>query len=142
MKKFVLLAAFLLTGCASTGEFNNTEVLVQRDYIVRTAPDALKTLPPLPPTLANPEFASNTQVAEWINNTEEYVSNLEAMLQTLVNFYEKPVTSSEAGAMRVVTPLAPATPNAARVIQPQTTAPKTPPSSETYTDPTQRLRAQ
>lgn len=142
--KYLILVAALLTGCATNDGFNNTEVIVQKDYIVRTAPDALKTLPPLPPAIPNPAAASNNQVAAWINNTEEYVSNLEAMIQTLVNFYEKPVTTNEAKDMRVVTPLSSATPTPARVIQPQTTAPSTqaPEVPEVYTDPIQRLRTQ
>jgi hypothetical protein len=150
MKMIIVLAAIAgLAGCSTTGTgFNNTEVVVQREYVVRTAPDALKTLPPLPPALANPKTASNTQIGTWINNTEEYVANLEAMVQTLVNFYEKPVTSGEvtaAGGMRAVTPLATPTPTAARVIQPQTTAAPIPTpaaSAPRYSDPIQRLRAQ
>lgn len=122
MKSILILVAALLTGCASTGTgFNNTEVVVANQYVVRTAPDALKTLPPLPPAIANPSMATNTQVATFINNTEQYVADLEAMIQTLVNFYEKPVTTTEAGTLQPVTPRSPATPNGARVIQPQTT---------------------
>lgn len=141
MKSLLLVAVLVLTGCASTG-FTNTAVVVQKDYIVRTAPDTLKTLPPLPPTIANPKSATNNQIAKWINDTEEYVANLEAMVQTLVNFYEKPITTSEAGAMRVVTPNAVATPNASRVIQPQTTAASARAAAPTYSDPIQRLRSQ
>ena len=141
MKALIVISALALAGCA-TSPFKSTEVLVQKDYIVRTAPDALKTLPPLPPALANPKVATNNQIAVFINNTEEYVANLEAMIQTLVNFYEKPVTTSESGQMRVVTPNAPATPDASRVIRPQTAA--TPASAPTsrFTSPIERLRSQ
>ena len=59
MKYLIILAATVLTGCAATNPFNNTEVLVQKEYVVRTAPDTLKTLPPLPPTLASPRGATN-----------------------------------------------------------------------------------
>lgn len=120
MKTLILAAAVFLTGCAFNDPFVRKEILVKSDYIVRTAPDTLKTLPPLPPALANPKTATNTQIAGWINNTEEYTANLEAMIQTLVNFYEKPVTETEAKDMRVVTPLATPTPTN-RVIKPQTT---------------------
>lgn len=122
----VLMAVFALAGCASRGGFTNTEVVVQKEYVVRTAPDALKTLPPLPPELPNPRSATNSQIATFINNTEEYVANLEAMIQTLVNFYEKPVTQAETGGLKAVTPLASPTPTPTRVIKPQTT--QTPPS--------------
>jgi hypothetical protein len=123
MKFIYLAAAVFLTGCASNPlDFNNTEVLVQTQYVVRTAPDQMKTLPPLPPKLANPRAASDTQVATWINNTEGYTTDLESMIQTLVNYYEKPVTSGEAGDMQTVTPRVPAQPTPGRVIQPQTTA--------------------
>lgn len=120
--KFILIlaSALVFTGCATTG--NDTQVVVANQYVVRTAPDTMKTLPPLPPKLANPKTATNTEVATFINNTEGYAANLESMIQTLVNFYEKPVTTDEAGILQPVTPLSPATPNASRVIQPQTTA--------------------
>lgn len=120
---YILAAAVALTGCASNPlDFNNTEVVVANQYVVRTAPDQLKTLPPLPPKIANPATATNTQIATWINNTEQYVTDLEAMIQTLVNFYEKPVTAGEAGTLQPVTPRTQAQPTTGRVIQPQTTA--------------------
>jgi hypothetical protein len=120
--KFILLSlALLMTGCAARGDFNNPQIVVRSQYVIRTAPDALKTLPPLPPTI-NTTNPTNNQVATWINNTEEYVANLEGMIQTLVNFYESPVSAAEAGDMATVTPRATATPNSARVIQPQTTS--------------------
>lgn len=118
-KLFILAAVLALGGCATTP---GTTVLTDQQYVVRTAPDTLKTLPPLPPTLANPKTATNSQVAQFINDTEQYTANLEAMIQTLVNFYEKPVTTTEAGSLQPVTPLSTATPTAKRVIQPQTTA--------------------
>lgn len=122
MRAALFILALALTGCASNGGFTNTEVVVAQAYVIRTAPDTLKTLPPLPPTLANPRTATNAQVATWINNTEAYVASLEAMIQSLVNFYEAPVTTTEAGRMTAVTPRTSATPTPGRVIQPQTTA--------------------
>lgn len=134
MKLILIFAAVFLTGCATTDGFNNTEVVVANQYVVRTAPDTMKTLPPLPPQIQNPDTATNTEVATFINNTEEYAANLEAMIQTLVNFYEKPVTTAEAGTMQTVTPRSAATPTPGRVIQPQTTANST-------TAPVQRERS-
>jgi len=117
---YILAAVLALAGCQTTPQ---TTVLTDQQYVVRTAPDTLKTLPPLPPTLKNPQTATGTQVAQFISNTEEYVANLEAMVQTLVNFYEKPVTAGEAGNLQPVTPLATPTPTPGRVIKPQTVAP-------------------
>lgn len=151
MKSLLLVAVLVLTGCASTG-FTNTAVVVQKDYIVRTAPDTLKTLPPLPPTIANPKSATNNQIAKWINDTEEYVANLEAMVSTLVDFYEKPVTATEAGTMRAVTPATDST--GRRILQPQagtkgattqsTTAavPEVAPPTSRFSTPVQRLRGE
>ena len=119
----IMVVAASLAGCGTTG-FNNTEVVVQKQYVVRKAPDQLKTLPPLPPKVANPKTSTNTQAASFMNNTEQYTTDLESMIQTLVNYYEKPVTSAEVGTMQVVTPRDPAQPSSTRVIQPQTTATK------------------
>lgn len=86
--KYLLI--LLLVGCASNPlKFNNTEVVVQKEFIVRTAPDSMKTLPPLPATLPKP--ASNAQVATWVNNTERYVADVEEKVKALINYYEKPV---------------------------------------------------
>jgi hypothetical protein len=142
MKLILILAAAVLTGCASSGTgFTNTEVVTARSYVVRTAPDQLKTLPPLPPKIANTKALTETQVATFINNTEQYVSDLEAMVQTLVNFYEKPVTSAEAGSLQPVTPRDTAQPTPSRVIRPQITAAgaATPAATQTTT-PTLRQR--
>lgn len=122
MKFYALLSAVILTGCATTGKFDNTEVVVAKQYVVRTATDTMKTLPPLPTKLVVTPKTTNIEVATFINNTEQYVADVESMVQTLVNFYEKPVTTKEAGVLEVVTPRSPVTPTAARVIQPQTTA--------------------
>lgn len=138
--KFILIlaSALVLTGCATTG--NDTQVVVANQYVVRTAPDTMKTLPPLPPMLANPDKATNTEIATFMNNTEKYVANLESVIQTLVNFYEKPVTTAEAGTLQPVTPLSPATPNASRVIQPQTTA-ETSPTQSRFTTALAKAKA-
>ena len=143
--KFILIlaAALAMTGCASMGNgFNNTQVIAANQYVVRTAPDTLKTLPPLPPAIANPKTATNTQVATFINNTEQYVADLESMVQTLVNFYEKPVTTTEAGTLQPVTPRSAATPTSSRVIQPQTTtANAVGPVTSAFSSAMQRARA-
>jgi hypothetical protein len=138
--KFILTLASVLafTGCATTG--TDTQVVVANQYVVRTAPDTMKTLPPLPPMLANPGEASNSEIATFMNNTEKYVANLESMIQTLVNFYEKPVTTAEAGTLQPVTPLSPATPNASRVIQPQTTV-GTPPTQSRFSTALAKAKA-
>ena len=128
-----------LAACGGNG-FNNTQVVVQKEYVIRTAPDVMKTLPPLPVAIANPKSATNNQIAVWINNTEDYTANLEAMIQTLVNFYEKPVNTNEAKGMQVVTPLSSPTPASGRLIQPQVEQPVTAASSARGISPLQRLR--
>jgi len=141
MKFYILAAAVIMTGCASTGTgFNNTEVVVSKQYVVRTAPDTLKTLPPLPTRLVVTPKTTNIEVATFINNTEQYVTDLESMVQTLVNFYEKPVTTDEAGTMQPVAPRSTATPTASRVIQPQTTTANASTTSTTAATPTLRQR--
>jgi hypothetical protein len=123
MKYLILAVAAILSGCASNPlDFNNSEVVIANRYVVRTAPDQLKTLPPLPPKLVNPDTATNNEIATFMNNTEGYASDLESMIQTLVNFYEKPVTTTEVGDMQPVTPRSPAVITPGRVIQPQTTS--------------------
>lgn len=90
---YALIVAAALTGCGTTAP--QKEVVVQTEYIVRKAPDTMKTLPPLPTAVSDPKTASNTDAATFMNATEEYVRNLESMIKVLVDFYEKPVTDEE-----------------------------------------------
>lgn len=139
MKNILYILPLILTACGTTGTgFTNTEVLTQSRYIVRTAPDVLRTLPPLPTPLANPRTATNAQIASWINRTETYVANLEAQIRILVTFYEAPVTTAEAGNLVPVTPVQPA-PNP-RVVTPQSSfvSPTAQPNTG-FTTPSQRL---
>lgn len=89
MNKLVLLICVALSACASTG-FKDKEVVVQKEYIVRTAPTTLKTLPLLPDAI-DVTKADQITLANWLNKNEDYIAKLEAMIGTLVNFYEKPV---------------------------------------------------
>jgi hypothetical protein len=103
-----------LAGCASTtSPFNSVEVLSQTRYVTRAAPDILRQLPPLPPRLPNPRAATNSQVATFISDTEEYAAQLEAQIRLLVRLYEAPLgANGTAGANGAAAP-APATPASA-----------------------------
>lgn len=93
MKKLILIAALILTGCASNEPLK--EIVIKNNYIVRTAPQTLKTLPNYP-ELLNVETATQTDLAKWINNTQGYIYELESMISVLINFYEKPVVETTA----------------------------------------------
>lgn len=91
MKKLIFIIALALTGCASTG-FKNKEILVQKEYIVRTAPNDLKALPPYPNTI-DPMKANQLELAQWLLENEKYMYSLEGKIKGLIEFYEKPVKS-------------------------------------------------
>lgn len=87
ISSIVILCLISLTGCATQKQ---TEVLVKTQYIVRTAPTQLKTLPAYPAPI-NVETADQVALAKWINSTDGYIYDLESMITNLINFYEKPV---------------------------------------------------
>lgn len=84
------LAIALLMGCAQQPK---TEVVVRNEYIVRTAPDQLKKLPSYPEPI-DVATADQVALARWINRTEGYLNELEAMIVNLISFYEAPVTKN------------------------------------------------
>lgn len=81
MKYLFLLLA--LSGCATQVQ---PTVLAQQNYIVRSAPASLKTLPALPAAI--PAKPTNLQVARWISENEKYIQELEARFRALISFYE------------------------------------------------------
>lgn len=81
MKYLILLLA--LSGCATQVQ---PTVLTQQNYIVRSAPASLKTLPALPAAI--PAKPTNLQVARWISENEKYIQELEARFRALISFYE------------------------------------------------------
>lgn len=89
MKKFILCAALVLAGCAT----QQKEVLVQHDYVVRTAPSELKKIPPYPAGI-DVQKANQLELAQWLANNEQYIYSLEAKIKLLIEFYEKPVDST------------------------------------------------
>lgn len=105
---FILIG--LLSGCGVAPQ-------IKTEYVVRTAGEDLKTLPILP-TKIDSQFATDAQVATFMSNTEKYAVDLESMIQTLINFYEAPVTAEEVKTLQPVTPRVQPTPGT-RTIQPQ-----------------------
>jgi hypothetical protein len=94
MKKVLLcVLVSMLVGCATT-ERVNTEVVVQKEYVVRTATQALKEMPPYPATI-NPKTATQTDLALWMLENEKFILALQAKIDELVKFYEKPVTAEQ-----------------------------------------------
>lgn len=91
MKKVLLaiLISLTLGGCA-TDKFVRKEVVVEYKYIVRSASQAQKEKPKYPDTLdvAN---ADQLSLATWIKQSEERQLRLEAIIDELIEFYEKPV---------------------------------------------------
>lgn len=118
-----LAVALALVGCANTNGFVTKEVVVQYQYVTRTATDQQKRIPPYPATI-NPTTASQLELAEWIKQSEERQWQLETIITELVRFYEKPFTQSEVNALPV--PTVGATPAAAPAPQPASApAPRT-----------------
>lgn len=91
--KFLLvpLIVLLLSGCETLVK---RETVVETRYIVRTAVEDQKRLPPYPPPI-DVKTASQLELAQWITASEERQWRLEAIIAELIKFYEKPVTKEE-----------------------------------------------
>lgn len=82
-----VLAALLLSGCFGTTP--QKEVVVRYEYIVRKASPELKQLPPQPKDI-NPATANQLDLADWIVANEARSLRLEAIIDSLIKFYEAP----------------------------------------------------
>lgn len=91
-----------LVGCASN-PFVRTEVVIQKEYVVRKATDQQKMLPPYPQPI---DIATATQsmLAQWIVDTEGRQYELESIINRLVQFYEAPVGAPAAAASAASAP--------------------------------------
>jgi hypothetical protein len=81
----ILFATIFLSGCWST----SPKIIVEKEYIVRIAPQNLKTLPEYPAKLDT--NANQIDLANWILLSEERQWQLENMISELIKFYEAPV---------------------------------------------------
>lgn len=94
MKYLILVLALFLTACGSMPQKPEPQVVVKKEYVVRTADNVLKVIPPVGPKI-DPDKASQADLAKWIAETEEHRLKLEARIKTLIEFYEKPVEEKD-----------------------------------------------
>lgn len=87
----VLLLALFVSGCGTVKH----EVVTKNIYIVRTAIDDQKRLPPYP-TNIDIETATQVDLAEWIAASEKRQWDLESIIAELIKFYEQPAGESAA----------------------------------------------
>jgi hypothetical protein len=93
MKLLTTLAlALLLTGCFET--VPKKEIVIEYEYIVRRASPELKMLPPQPQDI-DPTKANQLDLADWIVANEARMLRLEAIIESLIKFYEAPVKLEE-----------------------------------------------
>ncbi len=93
MKLLTTLAlALLLTGCFET--VPKKEIVIEYEYIVRRASPELKMLPPQPQAI-DPTKANQLDLADWIVANEARMLRLEAIIESLIKFYEAPVNPEE-----------------------------------------------
>lgn len=90
----LILCAAVLSGCASNTGYVNKQVVVQYQYVTRTATDQQKAIPPYPAAI-DVATASQLELAEWIKQSEARQWSLESIVKELVAFYEKPFTQTE-----------------------------------------------
>lgn len=98
MKNIILAIGLclVLSGCNT---FVRKEVVVEYKYVVRKATDQQKNKPEFP-TPIEIKTANQLQLAEWIKQTEERELRLEALIDTLITFYEKEPSAAEKAAIQ------------------------------------------
>ncbi len=87
----ILSAVFFLVGCST---MTKQEVVTKNVYIVRTAVEDQKRVPPYPSAI-DVSTANQLELAEWIAASEKRQWDLESIIDELIKFYEKPVTAEE-----------------------------------------------
>jgi hypothetical protein len=93
-----LMLVVVMTACGTSDPFIQKEVVVQHDYVVRKASSQQKLIPPYP-TPIDPATATQSDLAQWIIDTEQRQYNLESIIRRLVQFYEMPATAEERAAL-------------------------------------------
>lgn len=98
---FLICVSCVLSGCALFDPFvkKETVVITQYEYIVRQADESLKKKPPYPPPI---DIATADQMAlsYWLLQNENRMLDLEATIDRLIKFYEKPVSEEEKAAAK------------------------------------------
>jgi len=94
MKYLIIVLAVFLSACGTIPQKPEPQVVVKKEYVVRTADQSLKTLPAIGPKI-NPDTASQADLSRWIRDTEEHRLKLEARIITLIEFYEKPIDEKD-----------------------------------------------
>jgi hypothetical protein len=89
-RTLIAICALMLSACAFDDAFVRKEVVTETVYVVRKATDQQKALPPMP-TSIDVTKASQTDLAQWLADSERRMLDLEAIIRNLVDFYEKPV---------------------------------------------------
>jgi hypothetical protein len=87
----IVALAALLTGCTTV---TKKEVVIETRYVVRTASEAQKRLPPHPRPI-NVDTANQAELAEWLAQSERRALDLEAIIRRLIEFYEMQPTEDE-----------------------------------------------
>lgn len=92
MKLILILAlSILISGCASSRIETQKEIVIEYQYIIRTASAAQKAKPAYAQDI-NVKTATQLDLANWIKSNEERASRLESIIDELIKFYERPMT--------------------------------------------------
>lgn len=98
MKRIILIvgAALLLAGCVTLPEdpYTRVEVVTETKYVIRKASDQQKALPAYPANI-DVTTATQSELAEWIAQSERRQYDLESIIRRLIQFYEQAVTPEE-----------------------------------------------
>lgn len=88
MTKIIIavFSLFLLSAC----ETNPPKIIVEKEYVIRKAPDNLKKIPDYPLSI-DITTANQIDLANWILLSEERQWQLENKINELILFYEAPI---------------------------------------------------
>jgi hypothetical protein len=88
MKKLILIAALVLSGCAFDKAVVKPEAVVVKEttYVVRIPPAKLLTLPDPVPNI-NVDTAKQSDISAWLIAKENYTKALEDLLKGVAMFF-------------------------------------------------------
>lgn len=90
MKYLIIALSLFLSGCAFDSPFVRKEIVVEKQYVIRTATDQQKALPPFPASI-DVKTSNQLQLAQWIVDNEKRQLELESIIKRLIEYYEAPV---------------------------------------------------